>query len=141
MPKTLLITSKIIFPFLLIQLLSCSQISEDQLIGTWVLEEVQVDKLERPISPQFLVFKEDHIFSVSTKDGDLNGFYRIEENNLRLQSEHRQWYNGDWKLRELDQFLLFEGKSNYIQMHREGEKDLWLNTRLYFRKVEQIPSR
>lgn len=120
---------------------SCSSLNEENLHGLWILEEVSVDELEKSHSSEYIEFKRDHIFSLTTQKKDLFGFYKLSGNSLNFQSENNKWYNDTWNCSIIDEdVMILKGKGNYAKLNAYAGDMTRLNTRLIFRKVQKIAS-
>lgn len=106
----------------------CRNYTNDEIAGLWQLEVVEIDALEKPVSPTFMEIKPNRSFAVSRVTGDLAGVYRLENKKLRLFSEDQQWFNNTWKLYHFEDLLELRGRDE------KGR-----NARLRFTKIEKMP--
>ena len=108
--------------------IGCSSYTEDDIVGLWQLEDVEIDAMKRPVDLTFLEVKPNRIFAVSRVDGDLAGVYRLEEDRLRLFSADRRWFNNSWSMYRFKEHLDLKGRDEHDRY-----------ARLRFRKISRVP--
>lgn len=124
------IRSCVLFLLVAITIFSgCGESENADLQGLWQLEKINIDGYERPLSRGFVEFKDDGSFAVSQVDGDFLGTYTIRDKTTQLVSNTTSWFNTSWT------FFTLDG-----QLHLRGTELGFRNTKLTFRKVNQVPA-
>ncbi|MEQ9298110.1 MAG: hypothetical protein RIF33_06095 [Cyclobacteriaceae bacterium] len=113
----------------MIVLTGCGESENADIQGLWQLENINIDGYERPLSRGFVEFKGDGSFAVSQVDGDFLGTYTIKDKTTQLVSNTTSWFNTRWTFFTLDD-----------QLNLKGTELGFRNTKLTFRKINQVPA-
>lgn len=110
-------------------LAGCKSYTEEDIVGLWQLEEVEIDAMRQPVSRTFFEVKPNRIFAVSRVGGDLAGVYRLEQDRLRLFSTDLSWFNNSWSMYRFKEHLDLKGRDEHSRY-----------ARLRFRKIDRVPT-
>ncbi|MFY0686806.1 MAG: hypothetical protein JXQ90_06555 [Cyclobacteriaceae bacterium] len=96
--------------------------------GLWTLESVNVDGYVKPVPDILLNFQSNNRLAIAQRSGDHLGFFGINDDYIKFQTDADGWFNTDWKIQYFGDHIDLKGRYMPFTV-----------TRLRFRRTNHIP--